>query len=155
MMPTTTVGAGDVQPRPGSPGFDDNAAPYTQQQHTPTLQTTPQPTLTQQHMTFVEPTLPQPLAAGGVATPLRHAAVTMAVPSWPTSGDTTHVLQSPQVPGSHVQVSPPTVQGTQQAQEQQATLEANLAQAAAQVSLQDTIAMLTTTIASLNERLKG
>ena len=106
-------------------------------------------------MTFVEPTLPQPLAAGGVATPLRHAAVTMAVPSWPTSGDTTHVLQSPQVPGSHVQVSPPTVQGTQQAQEQQATLEANLAQAAAQVSLQDTIAMLTTTIASLNERLKG
>ena len=151
-----TVGAGDAQPRPGSPGFDGNAAPYaqqhdpTQQQHNPTLHTTPQPTLTQHHTTFGEPAPLQPLGTP-LGTPHR-LSMTTAVPA---SADTTHVLQSPQGPGAFVQVSPPTAQGARQAQVQQATLEANFAQAAAQVSLQDTIAALTTTIASLNERLKS
>ena len=145
MMPSssTTVGAGDAQPRPGSPGFDGNAPPYAQ--HNPTHQTTPQPTLTEHHTTFGEPAPLQPLG-----TPQRRATATAV----PASADTTHVLQSPQGPGL-VQVSPQTAQGFQQAQEQQATLEANFAHAAAQVSLQDTIVALTATISSLNDRLKG
>ncbi len=148
-----TVGTGDAQPRPGSPGFDPTTTPYTQPpQQAPTLQTTPQQTTTPLHTAYGEPQLPAPPVPEGYTPAGR--AVTTALPA---STDTTHVLQSPQVLGSRVdvQVSPQTAQGAQQVREQQATLEANLAQAAAQTTLQETIMVLTNMVASLNDRLKG